>query len=161
MRAVAEAIGAKIDGEGDVDQHPAETMEIDFRKPERHEEIADEAKRLWDDGVLDAEICKGLGCSRTLLSDALDFWYEQHGLPRPDGRSCKKRLRGRRKADRLQPQIIALYFEDLPIMKIADQLDCSPEDVREAVEKWYHEHSLPVPDGRERRREIRLKKRAG
>ncbi|MEX2309734.1 MAG: recombinase family protein [Pirellulales bacterium] len=161
LRAVADAIGAKIDHEADADEHPVEMIEIDFRKPERHEEIADEAKRLWDDGVLDKEICKQLGCSRTLLSRALDFWYQQRGLIRPDGRTTKKRLKGRRKADRLQPQIMELYHDDVPIMKIADQLNCSPEEVREAVEKWHQERGLAVPDGRARLREIRQKKRAG
>ena len=33
-----------------------DNITIDFRKPERHELIADEAKRLWDDGVPDLEI---------------------------------------------------------------------------------------------------------
>ena len=102
-------------------------------------------KRLWDDGVPDKEIYQKFGCSQTLLSSALDFWYQSRGLERPDGKSVKKRSRPPRKADVLQSQIMDLFFQDEPIMKIAEQLSCLPDHVREAVEKWHGERGLPGP----------------
>jgi len=159
LRVVADAVGVKLGDELDIDQHPTETVEIDFRMPERHEEIADEVKRLWDEGLPDKEIGKRLSCSRALVSRALDFWYEQRGLTRPDGRTCKRRLKGRRKADQLQSTIMGLWYQDLSVNEISQQLNCGLEVVREAVTKWHQERDLPVPDGRARRREIRLKRR--
>jgi site-specific DNA recombinase len=157
--ALAGAVGVQLGDESDADPATTEVVEIDFRRIERHEEIADEVKRLWDDGMIDMEITKLFGCSRTLISSALDHWYEKRGLTRPDGRSCKKRPAGNRKADKLQSQIMELWHQDLSVSAISEQLGCGLEIVREAVTKWHVERGLPVPDGRARRREIRLKRR--
>jgi hypothetical protein len=61
----------------------------------------------------------------------------------------------------MQPQIMELFHQDLLIGAIADRIGCCLEIVHEAVKKWHVAHDLPVPDGRTRRREIRLKREAG
>jgi hypothetical protein len=106
------------------------------------------------------EIGKQFGCGRALVSRALDFWYEQRGLIRPDGRTQKKRLKNRRMADQLQTQIMELWDQELSVNEIAQRFACCLEIVHEAVSKWHTERGLPIPDGRTRRREIRLKRRA-
>ena len=137
---------------------PTVDVVIDFRNPERYELIADEVKRLWDAGVTEKKMREQLNISRTLFSRAMDFWHEQRGLKRTDGRSSRKRLKGRRKAEQQQQEIMALYDQDLPVGKIAEQLGCCVEIIRECVEQWYRALGLAVPDGRARRREIRLRK---
>lgn len=159
LRAVEESICVKVNDEFASEPKSTEIIEIDFRVPERHEQLAGEVKRLWDDGIPDEEIAKTLRCSRKLVSSSLDHWYEQRGLTRPDGRSCKKRLQGNRKADALQTPIMELWHQDLSVTSIAEQLSYCLETVRAAVTKWHVECGLPVPDGRARRREIRLKRR--
>ena len=155
LRAVAESIGARVNDELDSKPHCTEVIYIDFRKPERHELIADEVKGYWDKGLTDLEIAEIFRCGRALISRALDHWYKTRGLLRPDGRTCKKRLKGRRKAEKLQAQIMELWHQDLSVTAISEQLNCGMEIVHEAVTKWHVDRSLPVPDGRARRREIR------
>jgi hypothetical protein len=158
MGAVALAAGVHVDADASPQPALIDKIEIDFREPERYEAMADEVKELWDKGLTDKEICQKLRCSRALVLRALKFWHEQRGLSRPDGRNCRKRLKGRRKAEQQQQEIMALYDQDLPVGKIAGQLGCCVEIVRECVEQWYRTQGLAVPDGRARRREIRLRK---
>jgi site-specific DNA recombinase len=158
--AVAGAIGAKVSDP--VLSEPAVTkvIEIDFRTPKRHELIADDVKRYWDDGMRDIDIVKLFDCSRALISSALDYWHKSRGLERPDGRSVKKRLRGSRKSAQLQLQVMDLWKQDWPVSAIAKKLNCGLEVVRDAVVAWHQGRGLPVPDGRARRREIRLRRRS-
>jgi site-specific DNA recombinase len=158
LRNVAGLIGAGTIDAASLDE-TVDVVEIDIRRPERHEVLADEAKRLWDDGKTDKQIAKLLGCGRGIVKKALDFWYERQGLKRPDGRSTRKRLKGRRKADQLQSEIMLLWHQDLSVNAIAERLDVCLEIVHEAVTKWHLAQDLPVPDGRARRREIRLRRR--
>jgi DNA invertase Pin-like site-specific DNA recombinase len=152
MAGVSADIGAVNDA--------VEVVEIDIRRPQRREEIADEVKRLWDAGVKELDICKQLGMSRTLFSSALDYWYAKNDAVRPDGRQTRGRIPSDRRADKLQNQIMDLFKQDLPISVIAERTGCGLEVVREAVTKWHAQSGLPVPDGRARRREIRVRKRA-
>jgi len=115
---------------------------------------------MWDEGMPELEICERLHCSRTLLDRALQHWYDARGLERPDGRRCKKRLKGHRKAVQMMDEIMSRFHRDMPIMKIAEELGCCAEIVREAVERWHRERDVPVPDGRARRRELRLKQQS-
>lgn len=50
-----------------------------------------------------------------------------------------------------------LWQQDLPVKEIALRLECGLETVRAAVVTWHESRGLPVPDGRERRKQIRLK----
>lgn len=140
---------------------PIEVIEIDFREPDQHVVICDDVKQLWDLCKTEKEIATALRCSRRTVKLGLDLWYERRGLVRPDGRSCRHRLNGRRLADRLQTEIMELWNKEFLVNEIADQMKCCLETVHEAVTKWHEERGLPVPDGRTRRREIRLKREAG
>jgi hypothetical protein len=111
LRNVAGLIGVGTDDAVSLDES-VDVVEIDIRRPELHETLADEAKRLWDDGKTDKQIAELLGCGRAIVKRALDFWYKRQGLVRPDGRTIKKRLKDRRKADKFQAQIMELWFHD-------------------------------------------------
>jgi site-specific DNA recombinase len=157
LRALSTTLAATTDDAGGVDDGPEEAVEIDFRPLQPYEELAEKAKELWDAGLEIEEIGQQLGCGRALVTRALHHWYLQRGETPPDGRSCRKRLKGRRKAETLQAQIMELWHADLLVQDIASQLGCCMEIVHEAVSAWHEERGLPIPDGRARRREIRLK----
>jgi site-specific DNA recombinase len=159
LRLYAIATDARLCTDADPADGDAELeeIEIDFRLPNRCEQIADKVMCLWDAGSTDRQIAAQLDCGRALVNRGLQYWYDSRGQQRPDGRSCRKRLPGRRKAEQMQERIMQLFQDDTPILEIARALDCCPEIVREAVEKWHTKRGLPTPDGRARRRDIRLR----
>lgn len=153
---LAKAIGAP--SQQDCREDDSLQFVIDFRRPDRYEELADDMKRCFDDGLSVKEICQKYDCSFTLYDRAMNYWYCSRGLKRPDGRSCKKRLKRTSMAEELKDNVMELWSQDLLIQEIAAKLDCSVETVRKAVELWHEQHGKPVPDGRARRREIRLRR---
>jgi hypothetical protein len=54
-----------------------------------------------------------------------------------------------------------LWHQDISVTDIATELNCGLEIVREAVVNGHKRQGLPVPDGRKRRREMRLRREAG
>jgi site-specific DNA recombinase len=136
---------------------------IDFRRVERHVELANEIKAYLDGGNKSVdEVLAKFGISYTLYTKAVDYWYVVRGLERPDFRSQRSRLKGRRTSDKLGGEIMTLWHEqELTVQEIAAKLECGLESVREAVVDWHVERGLPIPDGRARRKEIRLKKVRG
>ena len=87
------------------------TLEKKHLEPPKYARLADEAKRLCDEGLLMEEIGERLDCDRTTLTRAIAHWHESRGLPVPDGRSRRKTLvrkssrpyPDRRKAHRFDP----------------------------------------------------------
>ena len=61
-------------------------------EPPKYASIADEAKRLYDDGALMQEIAWELDCCRDLVTKAIAHWHCSRGLPVPDGRERRSRL---------------------------------------------------------------------
>jgi hypothetical protein len=59
----------------------------------RYQEIADEAKRLYDEGLLVGEIARRLQCDKNTLTKALAYWHTSRGLPVPGGRTRRKSLK--------------------------------------------------------------------
>jgi hypothetical protein len=60
--------------------------------PPLYQEIADEAMRLYDEGLLLGEIAERLQCDRQTLANALAFGHSSRGLTVPDGRTRRKSL---------------------------------------------------------------------
>lgn len=141
--------------DGDPD---SELVEIDFRDPERHELIADDVHALFSEGVPVKQICQRLEISETLRLRAFRHWYLSRGLQPPDGRSRRGRLQPKHKAHDIVDDVMELYDQDLLVSEIADRLNCGVHLVRQAVEKHFTDRGLPVPDGRTRRKEIRLRR---
>jgi site-specific DNA recombinase len=137
-------------------------VEIHFREPERYEELADEMKTYLDTGKSVDDVLANFGCSYTLFNKAMDHWHQVRGLKRPDGRSLRGRLQGRRASNKLQAEIMQLWqAEDLTVQQIADKLGCGLESIRKAVVDWHIERGMPVPDGRARRKAMRERKKGG
>jgi hypothetical protein len=56
------------------------------------EELADQAKAYWDQGLLMQEISDRLGCNRDTATKAIQHWFGSRGLEIPDGRIRRKDL---------------------------------------------------------------------
>jgi len=141
---------------------PQKVVEIEFRKPNPFEEIASEAKALWDQGILIKEIAAKLSSqsdkkiSRGLVVKAIAHWFKACGLSAPDGRSRRATLK--RKSIKpflyqsIAENVMALFNLNLPIGEIASQLKVDKNTITSSVKYWHRQRGLPVPDGRTRRR---------
>jgi transposase len=56
------------------------------------QELAEQAKALWDQDLLMQEIAARLGCSRDTVTKAVEHWFRSRGLGVPDGRVRRKDL---------------------------------------------------------------------
>jgi hypothetical protein len=81
---------------------PAAEIEIEFRRPPVHEQIAEEVKKLWDDGLTYGQIAQRVKWNRNIVAEAVAYWHTSRGLPAPDGRHHIGRLK---RAPRLAEQI--------------------------------------------------------
>ncbi|BBO35141.1 hypothetical protein PLANPX_4753 [Lacipirellula parvula] len=133
-------------------------VELDVREPPQYEALAEQIKVDFDAGLSIAEIKTKHGCSYTVIDKAMKHWHEINGVSRPDGRSLRGRLPKQRASDQLLEQVMELWGLDLPVREIAARLECGLETVRAAVVTWHESRGLPVPDGRVRRKSIRLKR---
>jgi site-specific DNA recombinase len=68
------------------------TLEKKHLELPKYARLADEAKELWDGGLLMEEIGERLDCDRTTLTRAIAHWHETRGLAVPDGRARRKTL---------------------------------------------------------------------
>lgn len=134
---------------------------IDIREPHQYERLSAPIKEDFDSGLLIDQIKEKHGCSYTVVDRALNYWHQVHGTNRTDGRTLRSRLPKQRASDRLKDEVMVLWRQDLQVQEIAKKLDCGLETVRAAVVDWHQENGLPVPDGRQRRREIRLRREGG
>jgi hypothetical protein len=57
-----------------------------------YQEIADQVKELYDQGLLLHEIASRLKCDPHTITSAVAYWFGSRGLPAPDGRSRRKTL---------------------------------------------------------------------
>ena len=55
-------------------------------------ELAEEAKQLWDQGLLMQEIAERLHCNGDTVTKAIEHWFRSRGLEVPDGRARRKSL---------------------------------------------------------------------
>jgi DNA invertase Pin-like site-specific DNA recombinase len=153
VRLVAEELGVSGVDRGGIE------VEIEFLERPIHEQIADEVKNLWDEGLKYTEIAKRIGWNRNLVAKAVAFWHESRGLPVPDGRRCVARLdRGPRLAERIADSVMELVDQKMPLTDIAKKFETNRNRVTEAIRIWHEKRNLPVPDGRTLRK-LRSKKR--
>lgn len=78
----------------------AETaVTIDFREPDQAEALAEEAKTLYDQGLLFKRIAERLSegrqrpVTRNAVAKAIAHWFSSRGLPCPDGRGRRADLK--------------------------------------------------------------------
>lgn len=133
-----------------------ETVTLDFIDPLPWSSIAGEVKEMYDAGVRYEEIAARLRCPRSWPAKALGCWFRERGLPPPDGRSTRKRLGADPAVVDLSEKAKALWDEGLLMQEIAKRLGCCRDTVTAAIGYWHSIRNLSIPDGRERRKALRL-----
>jgi hypothetical protein len=136
---------------------------IDFRKPPEIEALSERAKELYDQGMMNAQIANVLGRARCYVTKLLRFWFESRGLEMPDGRTRRATLKQKHLDpplyQKIAEEVMVLYRQKKLLEDIAGQLECDRNTVTAAIRWWHEVRSLPVPDGRTRRKELNQKTR--
>jgi len=157
---VGSAEGTDADAVSDSDGLVEEIV-IDFREPSEIEALSEQAKKLYDEGMPNAEIAEHLGCSRSRLTAILKHWFKSRSLKMPDGRSRRASLKKKHLEPPLYQEIaddvMCLYNQDVFMQDIADQLNVDRNTVTSAVRWWHESRGLPIPDGRTRRKRLNRK----
>ena len=133
-----------------------EVVVLDLREPSTTARLADEVKKLWDEGLTRKEISKRVGLHPTGVTKALRYWHVDRGLTPPKRSAQPRRPKGQRLAEQLADQIKSLLDLGLSYEETAARLKTSLTTITASVKHWHEQRGLPVPDGRTRRRELRL-----
>jgi len=160
---VSQALGLKAKAELSFSASPLEeTVTLDFMAPDSQEELMQKIRELDDQEYLGIEIAQMLGISKAWVTMLLQRSRARDSLEPRDGRKHRHELKRATMmpspAEQLSQQVKELWDEDLAIQEIAQILDVDKGRVTAAVKFWFESRGLPVPDGRARRREIRLRK---
>ena len=51
---------------------------------------SEEAKQLYDQGMMNVEIARQLGMSKSRVTKVLKHWFESRGMSKPDGRARRR-----------------------------------------------------------------------
>ena len=162
LRAIFEALGAPPLTEEAVE------VVIDFREPTLVERLAEPVVALLNAGVLQKAIPAKLveqglpKVSRSVVASAIRLWHTSRGLQVPDGRASKAVIAARNTEPplhvRVADAVMDLWHSDVALIAIAQELDVERDVVTAAVRHWHETRGLPVPDGRSRRKALRLKR---
>ena len=139
---------------------PYKLVTIDIRKPTLAERRASEVRRLYDQGLGERTIAEQLQINRNSVRKALDVSFAAEGKARPDGRSRRwtlsKEQRPVLKAEAIVDDVLQYYHQGMPIQEIATRLNVDRNCITAAVRIWHEERGISAPDGRARRKQLRL-----
>jgi len=134
---------------------------IDFVREDPSAGKARRAFELYQEGWMCAEIAKELGVARNFITKLLRREFAARGLSMPDGRSRRGTLA---KKHLIAPQyqaiadaVMQMFDGGMLLHEIAQRLCCNHATVTAAVRYWHESRGLPVPDGRARRRTLKVK----
>jgi DNA invertase Pin-like site-specific DNA recombinase len=138
---------------------------VDFRNPTEAELLADDAKALWDKGLLLKRIARELSArdgrriDQNLVRKALDHWHGSRGLGRcPDGRTRRSELEVKHEQLPAYQQIAAevgkLADEGFELQAIARRVGRDRNTIAASLDFWRRSQGLPSLDGRTRRKEL-------
>jgi site-specific DNA recombinase len=134
---------------------------IDFRELPQQVALSEKAKALYDQGVMNAEIARQLGCARSYVTHLLRLWFESRGQTMPDGRSRRATLSKKHLEAPLYQKIAdeakVLADQGLLLQDIAQRLGRDRNTITAALKHWYQSRGLPPMDGRSRRKELEVK----
>jgi site-specific DNA recombinase len=161
LYSLGKAIGGPSDPQAYIDvTELAKEIVIDFREPEDYEALADVVMADFEAGLTIRQIAAKHECSRGLVDRARAHWYTRRGETPPDGRGQRARLQGHQ-PDELGDRIMVLWHQDVSNTEIAARVGCSRDTITAKVKAWHEARRLPVPDGRARRKQLRLKREQG
>ena len=141
---------------------PGETgklITIDFVDPDPSIAQREQAKALYDEGLMMVEIAQRLNVSKSRATAVIKDWFKSNGQPMPDGRSRLKLLQ-KKQLELPRFQVIAqrayeLWVSGLSLRAIARDpvVKSTDNTVQKALEYWCREHGLPVPTVETRRKQ--------
>ena len=139
-----------------------EEITIDFVPPDSLDSKAEEAKALWDQGLLCKDIAKTLGCSRAQVTKLLQHWAHKHEVELPNARVRRKEIEHRGSPplyQQLAPRAYELHQQGRLIAEIAAELHCDINTITKALRFWCETNGVPWVDGRTRRKSLERKTR--
>lgn len=134
-------------------------VELDIKRPSRDDELAEQAKALYDDGRMAKEIARRMDCHRNRVAQLLKHWAEVHGEELPDGRARRATLSEKQSEvplyKKIADEVTKLWLEQyLAYCEIARRFECSDVTVAKAIAYWHRERKMPIPTAKDRRRHI-------
>jgi hypothetical protein len=130
-------------------QTGAQWIDIDFRPESTAQQRADEVKKLFDKGLMMAEIALQLGLRRNQVTLALQEWYASRNLEKPDGRTRRSTLAKKHliapRYQQLAHEAMQLYNGGMKLQDIAAQLKCDCATLAMALDWWQREHDVTLP----------------
>ena len=109
----------------------SEPIEMDFRRPDPADELSEQAKVLYDQGLLQKEIAARLKCSEPYVIKLLKHWSEQHRVELPNAYERRCQIAHERTPPlyvSLAPEALRLSKERKSTLDIALQLGCCGPD---------------------------------
>ncbi len=136
-----------------------EVVRVAFNADPPWAAVADAVKSEYDAGIDGRGIAAKLGCPFPWVAKALAWWHTTRGLPKPAVRSERSRLTTRPTlAESLADRAKEMWDRDHSLQHIAAELKCDRNTVTAAIGHWFTTRGLPVPDGRSRRKEVRIRR---
>lgn len=112
-------------------------------KPAMYEELAGQAKVLWDQGLADVQIAARFNCSPPTVVAAVEHWHRSRGLEPPSHAARRTGV-----VDRMQE----LYEQHRSIRDIAKAVGRCTRSVTLLLRERFVQEGTTLPDGRTRGR---------
>lgn len=134
---------------------------IDYRRAFLIDEQMEEAKRLWDQGLLCKSIARKMDRSKAYVTMLIQRWFSSRGLPCPDGRKRRAEVADKQVETpaykEMADEVVVLVDQGWSNLAIARQLRSSDTTIGKAIAWWFQSRRLPVPTADERRRKSLLR----
>lgn len=144
-----------------VENAPTLEVVIDYRRPRLYDEQMEEAKRLWDQGLLNKVIARKMNRSEAYITMLIHRWFTSRGLPCPDGRKRRAEVVDKQVDTpvykELADDVVPLVEQGYSNLEIARQFHTSDVTVGKAIKWWFTSRGLPVPTAADRRRSMLLR----
>jgi hypothetical protein len=111
-------------------------------QPTMYQQIADQAKALWDEGLADVQIAERLLCSAPTVVAAVTHWHASRGLKMPNHNDRRAAL-----VERME----SLFRQGRMIKEIAREVGMCSRSVTLLLRHRFGSLGQAMPDGRTRR----------
>ncbi|MFO0821514.1 MAG: recombinase family protein [Pirellulales bacterium] len=140
------------------DETSGRQVVIDYRAPRAIDELAEQAKRLWDEKLLHRQIAERMGSPSSYVTKLIHHWFDSRGLPRPDGRGRRASLPGKQtetpRYQTLAGEACELAEQGMSLLSIAKRFKTSDSTVSKAIAWSFTSRGLPVPTAEDWRRKM-------
>lgn len=128
---------------------------IDYRPERLVDEQMNEAKRLWDQGLLNKAIARVMNRSTAYITMLIQRWFESQGLPCPDGRKRRKEVVNKQLEEpvykQLSDEVVELMEQGWSNLALARRFATSDATIAKAICWWFGSRGMAVPNGKDRR----------